>query len=210
MADAMNNSTSVQVFGEPQVPQVPQVLQDQQVEQNNQVEQDERVNFNDKPRIQLKLKLGENGQTPKRAYDTAVGFDLCAAEEVTIKRHKTGLVPHNFEMALDSNCVFAELQGRSSNYNKGLLVMNGVIDNDYRGPIKTVVYNFGEEEYTIKKDEKISQFVFKHYTTDFDVQILREDEDLPPSKRGKGGFGSTDKAAEDDETKDETKDDKDS
>ena len=219
MADAMDNTTRVQVSGEPE---------DKKEAFKNQLEEVFRrerktlgacggplgacggplgasgglLGASGGPL--LKLKLGKNGRVPKRGSEMAVGFDLYASETVTIKGYSAGEVFHDFKMFLDSTNIFAELQGRSSTYKKGLLVIPGVIDNDYRGEIKTIVFNLGEEEYTIKKNESISQFVFKNYNTEFNVQILGDDEELPFSKRGENGFGSTDKAGEDGEDKDVT------
>ena len=63
----------------------------------------------------------------------------------------------------------------------------GVIDSDYRGPLGVALHNFREEPYTIEPGDRIAQLMV--------VPVVRENievvEELPPTERGQGGFGST-------------------
>ena len=63
----------------------------------------------------------------------------------------------------------------------------GVIDSDYRGEIKVGLINLGKEDYIIKKGDRIAQMVFAP------VLIAKTEvvDNLPETKRGEGGFGST-------------------
>jgi dUTP pyrophosphatase len=74
-------------------------------------------------------------------------------------------------------------------YNKGLAVLNapGTIDSDYRGEIQVIIANLGSEPVTLERGERIAQLVF--------VPVSRarfeKVSELPSSRRGEGGFGST-------------------
>ncbi|MHA1392722.1 MAG: dUTP diphosphatase [Promethearchaeota archaeon] len=72
---------------------------------------------------------------------------------------------------------------------KGLTILNtpGTIDAGYRNEWMAIVANLSNEEITLEKGERICQFIL-HKLEKFEIEIV---EDLPPSKRGLGGFGST-------------------
>ena len=63
----------------------------------------------------------------------------------------------------------------------------GVIDADYRGPVKVLLFNFGNLEFEIKEGDRVAQLVLERIYT---PEIL-EVEELDESARGAGGFGST-------------------
>ena len=69
----------------------------------------------------------------------------------------------------------------------GLLNVNGIIDSSYRGEIKVIVYNLGNQPEEIKRGQKIAQLVFYKIETP-SVNFVDE---LSDSDRGEGGFGST-------------------
>jgi dUTP pyrophosphatase len=65
----------------------------------------------------------------------------------------------------------------------------GTIDSDYRGEVKAILINLSDRPYRISRGTKIAQLVIASYVR---AEIVDVDE-LPPSARGSGGFGSTDK-----------------
>jgi dUTP pyrophosphatase len=71
----------------------------------------------------------------------------------------------------------------------GLVVPNapGTIDADYRGELKVIVMNLGEETYRIRRGDRIAQLVLQRV----ERARPREVEELPGSGRGEGGFGHT-------------------
>ena len=74
-------------------------------------------------------------------------------------------------------------------YKKGLTVLNspGTIDADYRGEVKVILINLGREKVVIEPGERIAQLIIAEViSADF-----RKMEELPPTDRGGGGFGST-------------------
>lgn len=63
----------------------------------------------------------------------------------------------------------------------------GVIDSDYRGEVKVLLFNFGDEDFEVKKGERICQMIIERIA----LTKLVEVEELNETKRGAGGFGST-------------------
>ena len=65
----------------------------------------------------------------------------------------------------------------------------GTIDSDYRGELKIILYNHGNKDFIVNKDDRVAQMVL--------VPVLKVDfeevEELPETVRGSGGFGSTGK-----------------
>ena len=77
----------------------------------------------------------------------------------------------------------------SSVSKKGILINAGVIDRDYRGPVKVMVHNLSNNDYVIKKNDRIAQLILEKIKTP-PVELV---EELDDTVRGEGGFGSTGK-----------------
>ena len=133
---------------------------------------------------------------PVRKTKYSAGYDIEAAEDVTIPSFKKGINPTLVKTGLKAYMQEDEvmlLYNRSSNpKKKGLIMANsvGVIDKDYYGNSDNdghfmfAFYNIKEEDVTIKKGEAIGQAIFQKYLT--------EDNDDAQGER-MGGFGSTSK-----------------
>lgn len=127
-------------------------------------------------------------QLPKKATVGSAGYDLYSAEEKTIPARSRGLVDTGLSMAFPGNC-YARIAPRSGLAVKFCVdVGAGVIDSDYRGPVKVLLINHGDVEFQVKVGDRIAQMVFER----IEQPIFVEVEDLPISEeRGEGGFGST-------------------
>lgn len=66
----------------------------------------------------------------------------------------------------------------------------GVIDADYRGNVGVVLFNLGQEDYAVKRGDRVAQLILEQISTPDVVEV----EDLEDTDRGAGGFGSTGKA----------------
>lgn len=129
------------------------------------------------------------------AYETALsaGMDLRAAvpedQPITLMPGERCLAPTGLAIALPAGYE-AQIRPRS-----GLALKNGVtclntpgtIDADYRGEVKIILVNLGQEPFVIKRGERIAQMVVAPVTQ---ARWERVDA-LPESARGAGGFGST-------------------
>lgn len=133
---------------------------------------------------------------PVRKTKYSAGYDIEAAEDVTIPSFKKGMNPTLVKTGLKAYMQEDEvmlLYNRSSNpKKKGLIMANsvGVIDKDYYenpdndGHFMFAFYNIKEEDITIKKGEAIGQAIFQKY-------LIADDDDAQGERMG--GFGSTSK-----------------
>lgn len=140
------------------------------------------------PALDLKVKLDSIAYCPKRNSEHAVGYDLYSPTPVTLKAKKLTTIPLLFSTSFNPGWE-AGLSDKSSFGAKGIGVLGGVIDPDYRGGWCVMLYNNGVEDVKIGNGDKIAQVVFRRVSNELPQVVT----DLPPSKRGQGGFGSTGK-----------------
>jgi dUTP pyrophosphatase len=145
-------------------------------------------------KVEIK-RLSHAEGLPLPAYETAhaAGMDLRAAvpenEPITLAPGKRAMVPTGLTMALPENYE-AQVRPRSGLAAKhGITCLNtpGTIDADYRGEVKVILINLGDEPFVIKRGERIAQMVIAPVTR----AALTEVETLDETARGAGGFGST-------------------
>lgn len=123
----------------------------------------------------------------------AAGADICAFvnEKIVLKPGKRVLVSTGLYFAIPEGFE-VQIRPRSGLAAKnGVTVLNtpGTIDSDYRGEIKVILINLGEEDFEISNGDRIAQMVVSPVTVcDFDVV-----DSLDETDRGTGGFGSTGK-----------------
>lgn len=136
--------------------------------------------------MQVQL-LSVHARLPERATDGSAGYDLFAADLVTIGRDTRELVPLDLAIAIPDGYV-GMLKSRSSLAVKGLDVVAGVIDSDYRGPVKVVLHNSSTRNLTVHKGDKVAQMLLLPVAA---MEVVKV-EKLNETQRGTGGFGSTD------------------
>jgi dUTP pyrophosphatase len=129
------------------------------------------------------------------AYETAdaAGMDLRAAIEdaapVTLAPGHRAMIPTGLTIALPPGYE-AQVRPRSGLAAKhGITCLNspGTIDADYRGEVKVILINLGQEPFVIKRGERIAQMIIAPVTR-AELKVVTE---LDETKRGAGGFGST-------------------
>ncbi|HXU67692.1 MAG TPA: dUTP diphosphatase [Polyangia bacterium] len=137
------------------------------------------------------MRLRSDAQLPKYMSDGAAGMDLAASLDtnVTIAPGKRALVGTGLAIALPRGFE-AQVRPRSGLAAKhGVTVLNapGTIDEDYRGEIKVILINHGDEPFVVKSGERIAQLVMAPVAR----VTLDEQSTLEDSVRGAGGFGHT-------------------
>ncbi|OGI09248.1 MAG: deoxyuridine 5'-triphosphate nucleotidohydrolase [Candidatus Margulisbacteria bacterium GWF2_35_9] len=125
------------------------------------------------------------------AYQTehSAGVDLQSAEDVTIKKGERKLVATGIKMAIPIGYE-GQIRPRSGlSLREGLLVPNspGTIDSDYRGEVKIILWNLGENDFKINKGDRIAQLVISPIVRAA-FQVVAE---LGITDRNEGGFGHT-------------------
>ena len=108
-------------------------------------------------------KLTDSAKLPERGSEYAAGYDLFAdiAEEVSIAPHETKMIGTGLAMEIPVG-YFGGVFARSGlSAKEGLRPANcvGVVDSDYRGEVKVVLFNQSNEEQTISPKERIAQIV---------------------------------------------------
>ncbi|MCF1462250.1 dUTP diphosphatase [Agrobacterium vitis] len=146
------------------------------------------------PRLHLKrLSHGEGLELP--AYETAgaAGMDLRAAvteaEPLTLAPGKRALVPTGLIMEIPQGFE-AQIRPRSGlAFKNGITCLNtpGTIDSDYRGEVKVLLINLGDEDFTITRGMRIAQIVIAPVTQAQVIEVTETSDTV----RGTGGFGST-------------------
>lgn len=133
--------------------------------------------------------LTENATLPARASAGAAGYDLFAAADACIIPQGRQLVPTNLAIAVPEG-YYARVAPRSGlAWRHGVHVGAGVIDADYRGELKVLLFNLGEITFDVRKGDRIAQLVLERIATPPVVKV----ESLEDTQRGDGGFGSTGK-----------------
>jgi dUTP pyrophosphatase len=137
----------------------------------------------------FRLPHGDGLPLPRYASEDAVGLDVTAAEDLTLEPGQRHAVATGFAIEIPRGY---EVQVRP---RSGLAIKNGItclntpgtIDSDYRGEVKVILINLGQEPFEVRRGERIAQLV--------PAPVLRADfveaSELSGTERGAGGFGST-------------------
>ena len=140
-----------------------------------------------------RLSHAEGLDLPQYETSRSAGMDLRAAhpedEPVTLEPGARALVPTGLQIALPAGYE-GQVRPRSGlAMRHGVTVLNspGTIDADYRGEVKVLLVNLGDEPFVIERGERIAQLVVsQHAHVEWEEQHV-----LGETMRGAGGFGST-------------------
>lgn len=138
-------------------------------------------------------KLSHAKDLPLPSYESAyaAGMDIRAAlqESMVLESGERELIPTGLQMAIPQGYE-AQIRPRSGlAYRNGVTMLNtpGTIDADYRGEVKVLAVNLGNESFEISHGDRIAQMVIAPVTQ----ASIKEVEQLSDTERGDGGFGST-------------------
>lgn len=137
------------------------------------------------------MKLSDDAVVPTRSSPAAAGWDLCSADDdkIVIRAQETALIGTRLRLALPKKC-YGRIAPRSGLACKHSLdVGAGVVDRDYRGEVKVLLFNFGTEDYVVRKGDRIAQLILERIYDD-DV-CFRGVDRLDDTDRNSAGFGST-------------------
>src|SRR5579863_3759047 len=140
--------------------------------------------------IKVRL-LRPEGKAPTVAHPGEdLGYDVYAAEAVTIPARSGAIVPTGISVELVSDAgrpMGALIRDRSSLAVRHIIATAGVIDSGYRGEIRIVMENLGDTPFEVHVGDKIANLIPYPVLTST-VEIV---EELAESSRAAGGFGST-------------------
>lgn len=147
-------------------------------------------------RLKVKIINNSNNADPEYQKEGDSGFDFMAnlPEDavIIIEPLKRALIPTGIFFQIP---IGFELQVRPRSglaLKNGITVLNtpGTVDSGYRGEVKVILFNTGEESFTIKNGDRIAQGIISPVQTRKTTKFLRVNS-LDNSDRGAGGFGST-------------------
>jgi dUTP pyrophosphatase len=143
-------------------------------------------------KVEIRVKRLNNGAglpLPVYASAGAAGMDICAAEAITLKPGKRAAVPTGFAFAIPHGYEIQVRPRSGLALKNGITCLNtpGTIDCDYRGEVKVILANLGDEEFAIQRGDRIAQLVVAAAPQ----ATISEVDQLDETARGAGGFGST-------------------
>lgn len=136
-----------------------------------------------------RLPHGEGLPLPRYASYDAAGLDVTAAEDLTLQPGERHAVATGFAIAIPRGYEVQVRPRSGLAFKNGITCLNtpGTIDSDYRGEVKVILVNLGQEPFEVRRGERIAQLV--------PAPVLRanfvEVGELGDTARGSGGFGST-------------------
>lgn len=135
----------------------------------------------------IKYTLDDGAYKPERQHRSDAGIDLRSMYDYVIYPHdckaiETGV---HFEIPLDHVGIVKSRSGM--NFKNHVITLDGVIDCNYRGSVRVMLYNLGEEVFRVSKGDRVSQMVITpcSFSQPFEVSKLNDTD------RGNDGFGST-------------------
>jgi dUTP pyrophosphatase len=135
----------------------------------------------------LVRKLTSDAVIPTRGSEFAAGYDLSSAENTTVPKRGKALIKTDLSIAVPTG-HYGRVAPRSGLTLKNSLdVGAGVIDEDYRGNIGVILFNHSDTDFVVSKGDRIAQLILEKIST----PEVEESDELPESKRGEDGFGST-------------------
>ena len=132
-------------------------------------------------------RLCNNARLQVRGTAGAAGYDLAAAQTAVVPTHGKVLVKTGLSISMPTGC-YGRIAPRSGlALKKSIDLGAGVVDEDYRGELGVILFNFGEEDFKTNMGDKISQMIFERVKT----PAIVEAGSLEETGRGNQGFGST-------------------
>lgn len=132
-------------------------------------------------------KLSDFATVPTKGSKLSAGYDLYAAYDYVIKARGKEMVKTDLQIALPTGCYGRVAPRSGLAWKHSIDVGAGVIDEDYRGPLNVILFNFSESDFEIKKGDRIAQLICEK----IEHADIQEVMDLDSTERGTNGFGST-------------------
>ena len=138
-------------------------------------------------------RLNSAVKLPEYKTIGASGMDIIAFLEkpIKIKSKTSSLIPTGLSVAFsdDYEIQIRPRSGLAAKNNVTVLNTPGTIDSDYRGEIKVIIYNHGNDDFIVNNGDRIAQMILSPVIK----MELEETDDLPKTLRDERGFGSTGK-----------------
>jgi dUTP pyrophosphatase len=145
------------------------------------------------------LRLNDDATRPKQGYALSAGLDLYSAVDIVVPFHGKALVDTSIMIAQFPRNTYGRIAPRSGlSYYHFIDVGAGVIDPDYRGSIKVLLFNYSDKNFQVKKGDAIAQLICEKFVKPTVVEIFDDEllnvelENVDRDRqRGSNCFGST-------------------
>lgn len=132
-------------------------------------------------------KLSDKARLPTRGSAFAAGYDIYASKAIVIPARGKALVDTDISMAVPAG-TYGRIAPRSGLASKNFIDTGaGVIDADYRGQVKVLLFNHSDADFAVSEGDRVAQLVLERIYTPEVLEVA----ELEESVRGAGGFGST-------------------
>lgn len=133
------------------------------------------------------VKVAGSGALPGYASEGAAGADLCVSESALISPGERAAISTGLHLEIPPGHVGLIWPRSGLAVSYGVDTLAGVIDSDYRGELRIVLINLGEEPLILQPGDRVAQLLIQRVER---AEFARS-ESLTESDRGPGGFGST-------------------
>lgn len=141
--------------------------------------------------IDIKIKCDEGVTLPVYKTSGAAGADVCAhiSESIVISKGMSAMIPTGLFFEIPEGYEIQVRPRSGLAFKNGVTVLNtpGTIDSDYRGELKIILINLGQEDFTVNNGDRIAQIIVAPVTQGNFILS----EALSETERGSGGFGHT-------------------
>jgi dUTP pyrophosphatase len=137
--------------------------------------------------VPLPVHLGPTGSLPEYSSTGAAGADLRASEAVTIAPGARAAVPTAVRLQIPPGHVGLVWPRSGLAVRHGIDTLAGVIDSDYRGEVRVVLVNHGDEPFLVARGDRVAQLLVQRVERAAFAAVSSIEE----TERGGGGFGST-------------------
>jgi len=132
-------------------------------------------------------RLSSKARIPKRGSALAAGYDLYSAHDTAIIARGKALIDTDIQMMIPVG-TYGRIAPRSGLASKNCIdVGAGVIDADYRGQVKVLLFNHSDVDFVVKEGDRVAQLILERIATPEVVEV----DELEETVRGANGFGST-------------------
>ena len=137
--------------------------------------------------VPIPTRVGETGSLPEYSTTGAAGADLRASEPLEIGPGARAAVPTALRLQIPPGHVGLVWPRSGLAVRHGIDTLAGVVDSDYRGEVRVVLVNHGDEPFRIEKGDRIAQLLVQTVERALFAAVATIDE----TDRGEGGFGSS-------------------
>lgn len=133
-------------------------------------------------------RFSKNATAPLRVTSQSAGFDLSSAYDVVVPKRDRAIVITDLALKIPKNC-YGRIASRSGlALRHGILVGAGVVDSDYTGNIKVILFNHSDTDYYIKQGDRIAQIICEQILY---PQVYEISTNVEYTERNSAGFGSS-------------------